>query len=158
MASSLRIDELRQKFEENPRRYFAPLANEYRKAGEIDQAIAICREYLPQQPGHMSGHIVYGQAFYEAKQFEEQFRPLLAKHCVECHSGNKPKGNLRLDNLAPNFADAASREHWLSDSIGGSVLGYGLGRVFWQSAQARHKDAPRLMLSPQGVAVQWQFQ
>lgn len=71
MASSARIDELRKKFEENPRRYFAPLANEYRKAGEIDQAIAICREYLPQQPGHMSGHIVFGQALYEARQFDE---------------------------------------------------------------------------------------
>lgn len=71
MASSARIDELRKKFEENPRRYFAPLANEYRKAGEIEQAIAICREYLPQQPGHMSGHIVYGQALYEARQFDE---------------------------------------------------------------------------------------
>lgn len=71
MASSARIDELRKKFEENPRRYFAPLANEYRKAGQIDQAIAICREYLPQQPGHMSGHIVYGQALYEARLFEE---------------------------------------------------------------------------------------
>jgi membrane-associated phospholipid phosphatase len=53
---------------------------------------------------------------------------------------------------------AASREHWLSDSIGGSVLGYGLGRVFWQSAQARHKDAPRLMLSTQGVAFRWDLQ
>lgn len=71
MASSARIDELRKKFEENPRRYFAPLANEYRKAGEIEQAVAICREYLPQQPGHMSGHIVYGQALYEARQFDE---------------------------------------------------------------------------------------
>ncbi|HYC50459.1 MAG TPA: tetratricopeptide repeat protein, partial [Gemmatimonadaceae bacterium] len=71
MASSARIDELRKKFEENPRRYFAPLANEYRKAGDVDQAIAICREYLPQQPGHMSGHIVYGQALYEGREFEE---------------------------------------------------------------------------------------
>lgn len=71
MASSARLDELRKKFDENPRRYFAPLANEYRKAGETDQAIAICREYLPQQPGHMSGHIVFGQALYEARQFEE---------------------------------------------------------------------------------------
>ena len=41
MASSPRIDELRKKFEENPRRYFAPLANEYRKAGDVEQAIAI---------------------------------------------------------------------------------------------------------------------
>src|SRR5437867_2795038 len=71
MATTARIDELRKKFEENPRRYFAPLANEHRKAGEVEQAIAICREYLPQQPGHMSGHIVYGQALYEARQFEE---------------------------------------------------------------------------------------
>lgn len=71
MASSTRIDELRKKFDENPRRYFAPLANEYRKAGDIEQAITICREYLPQQPGHMSGHIVFGQALYEAKQYEE---------------------------------------------------------------------------------------
>ncbi len=71
MASSPRIDDLRKKFEENQRRYFAPLANEYRKAGDIAQAIAICREHLPQQPGHMSGHIVFGQALYEAKQFDE---------------------------------------------------------------------------------------
>jgi hypothetical protein len=71
MASSPKIDDLRKKFEENPRRYFAPLANEYRKAGDIEQAIAICREYLPQQPGHMSGHIVFGQALYEARQLDE---------------------------------------------------------------------------------------
>src|SRR5688572_7978466 len=71
MASSARIEELRKKFEENPRRYFAPLANEYRKAGDIEQAIAICREYLPQQPGHMSGHIVFGQALFEARRLDE---------------------------------------------------------------------------------------
>ena len=53
---------------------------------------------------------------------------------------------------------AASREHWLSDSVGGSLLGYGLGRLFWHSAQERHKDAPRLMLSTQGVALQWDLQ
>jgi tetratricopeptide (TPR) repeat protein len=71
MASSARIDELRKKFDENPRRYFAPLANEYRKAGDLDQAIFICQEYLPQQPGHMSGHIVYAQTLYEMGRHEE---------------------------------------------------------------------------------------
>ncbi len=71
MASSARIDELKKKFDESPRRYFAPLANEYRKAGDPDQAIAICREFLPQQPSHMSAHIVYGQALYDTQQFEE---------------------------------------------------------------------------------------
>lgn len=71
MSSSARIDELRKKFDENPRRYFAPLANEYRKVGDFDQAIFICQEYLPQQPGHMSGHIVFGQALFEAKRLPE---------------------------------------------------------------------------------------
>ncbi len=71
MASSARIDELRKKFDENPRRYFAPLANEYRKSGDLEQAIFICQEYLPQQPGHMSGHIVYGQALFELSRFDE---------------------------------------------------------------------------------------
>ena len=71
MQGSTRIDELRQKFHENPRRYFAPLANEYRKAGDPEQAIAICRAHLAQQPGHMSGHVVYGQALYDARRTDE---------------------------------------------------------------------------------------
>jgi tetratricopeptide (TPR) repeat protein len=71
MVSSARIDELRKKFDENPRRYFAPLANEYRKGGDLEQAIFICQEYLPQQPGHMSGHIVYGQALFELGRHDD---------------------------------------------------------------------------------------
>jgi tetratricopeptide (TPR) repeat protein len=69
--SSARIEELQKKFDENPRRYFAPLANEYRKAGHVDEAIALCRAHLPQQPGHMSGHIVFGQALYEKGELDQ---------------------------------------------------------------------------------------
>ncbi|HMS36479.1 MAG TPA: tetratricopeptide repeat protein [Arachnia sp.] len=71
MSTAARIEELLGKFDENPRRYFAPLANEYRKAGDLAQAIAICREHLPKQPGHMSGHIVFGQALYESGELDE---------------------------------------------------------------------------------------
>ena len=66
-----RLRELQQKFDENPRRYFAPLANEYRKGGQPKRAIEICRAHLAQMPGHMSGQIVYGQSLYEASEFEE---------------------------------------------------------------------------------------
>lgn len=93
MASSPRVDELRKKFDENPRRYFAPLANEYRKAGDFAQAIAICREYLPQQPGHMSGHIVFGQALYEARQFDE------AKTVFETALSLDPENLIALKHL-----------------------------------------------------------
>lgn len=71
MSTAARIEELRNKFEENPRRYFAPLANELRKAGDLTQAIALCREHLPKQPGHMSGYIVFGQALYESGDLDE---------------------------------------------------------------------------------------
>lgn len=71
MDGTNRIDELEQKFIENPRRYFAPLANEYRKAGNPHQAIAICRAHLAQLPGHMSGQIVYGQALFEGGDYDQ---------------------------------------------------------------------------------------
>ena len=71
MASTARLDELKKKFDENPRRYFAPLANEHRKTGDLDQAIALCRTHLPQQPAHISGHIVLAQALYEAGSLDE---------------------------------------------------------------------------------------
>jgi tetratricopeptide (TPR) repeat protein len=66
-----RLRELQEKFEENPRRYFAPLANEYRKGGQHKRAIEICRAHLAQMPGHMSGQIVFGQALFEAGEWEE---------------------------------------------------------------------------------------
>ncbi|MCX5766912.1 MAG: tetratricopeptide repeat protein [Gemmatimonadetes bacterium] len=71
MSQPSRIDELRKRFDENPRRYFAPLANEYRKAGDLDQAIALCAEFIGAQPGNMNGHVVYGQALFDAGRYDE---------------------------------------------------------------------------------------
>lgn len=71
MATSPRLDELKKKFDESPRRYFAPLANEYRKLGDLTHAIALCRAHLPNQSGHISGHIVLAQALFEARELGE---------------------------------------------------------------------------------------
>src|SRR3954463_1465146 len=109
MSSSARIDELRKKFDENPRRYFAPLANEYRKVGDFDQAIFICQEYLPQQPGHMSGHIVFGQALFEAKRLPE------AKTVFETALSLDPENLIALRPLAAisrDLGDTANAKTW----------------------------------------------
>src|ERR1044071_8323041 len=109
MASSARIDELRKKFDQNPRRYFAPLANEYRKAGDFDQAIFICQEYLPQQPGHMSGHIVFGQALFEAKRLPE------AKTVFETALSLDPENLIALRHLADisrDLNDVTAAKSW----------------------------------------------
>src|SRR3990172_4775720 len=70
-AAAARIEELRKRYDENPRRFFAPLANEYRKAGDLEQAITLCQQHLAEQPGNMNGHVVYGQALFEAGRAEE---------------------------------------------------------------------------------------
>jgi cytochrome c553 len=49
-----------------------------------------------------------------AKPSDDRVRPFLVRHCLECHGAEKPKGDLRLDRLAPDFADGASREQWLT--------------------------------------------
>src|SRR6478672_7128492 len=47
-----------------------------------------------------------------ARPFNEQFGPFLKSHCVSCHSGEKPKGKLSLDNPTPDLTDAAARKQW----------------------------------------------
>lgn len=114
MANSARIDELRQKFEENPRRYFAPLANEYRKAGDLEQAIFICQEYLPQQPGHMSGHIVYGQALYDSGRYDD------AKAVFETALSLDPENLIALRHLgdiARQTGDDATARGWFRRAL-----------------------------------------
>jgi tetratricopeptide (TPR) repeat protein len=109
MASTTRIDELKKKFDENPRRYFAPLANEFRKAGDIEQAIMICEEFLPQQPGHMSGHIVYGQALYEAGRLPE------SRTVFETALGLDPENLIALRHLgdiAQGQGDVTAARGW----------------------------------------------
>ena len=56
-----------------------------------------------------------------------------------------------------NFARVGSREHWVSDTVAGSLIGYGVGRIFWESSRARGKNEPRVAVSPKSVAVSWDW-
>ena len=109
MASSARLDELKKKFEENPRRYFAPLANEHRKSGDLDQAIALCRTHLPQQPGHISGHIVLAQALFEAGSLDE------SREIFHTALGLDPENLIALrylGDIAKETADIETARSW----------------------------------------------
>jgi mono/diheme cytochrome c family protein len=50
----------------------------------------------------------------DVQGYDEQVRPFLVQHCLGCHGTEKPKGNLRLDRLAPNFDDQEILERWLA--------------------------------------------
>ena len=62
--AAAKIQELEERHAEDPQgRYLVALANEYRKAGEIDHAEQLLQERLRQTPGYLSAHIVLGRCF-----------------------------------------------------------------------------------------------
>jgi membrane-associated phospholipid phosphatase len=54
-----------------------------------------------------------------------------------------------------SLARVTKREHWMSDVVAGSLLGYGIGRIFWESSRAQNKGGPRAMLDPSGIRLAW---
>jgi hypothetical protein len=166
MASSDRIDELKRKFDENPRRYFAPLANEFRKSGDLDQAILICQEFLPQQPGHMSGHIVYGQALYESGRIDE------AHGVFETALSLDPENLIALRHLgdiAARQGDPTSARRWyervleadprndeiqsLLANLGNSAVAPAPAPAYSAPEPSAETEAPRVGSEPESPAT-----
>lgn len=50
---------------------FAPLAEAYRKAGMLDEAIATAQDGLKNHPNYLSGMVALGRAYYEKGMFKE---------------------------------------------------------------------------------------
>jgi tetratricopeptide (TPR) repeat protein len=109
MAKSALIEELEKQFNENPRRVFARLANEYRKTGDLELAIDICRTHIPQQPSYISGYIVLGQALFETQQLDD------AKSTFETALGLDPENLIalrQLGDIARVLGDADTARAW----------------------------------------------
>ena len=81
MAYTSEIEKLEARYRENPKgRNFAPLADAYRKAGLIDNAIELCQAGLTLHPDYVSGHIVHGRCLVDKKDdvgAEAVFRKVL---------------------------------------------------------------------------------
>jgi tetratricopeptide (TPR) repeat protein len=62
MADSPRIDELQRRVQMDPASIaFAALAEEYRRAGQFDDAMATCTEGLRRHPAYISAHVTLGR-------------------------------------------------------------------------------------------------
>ncbi len=44
--------------------------------------------------------------------FDKSIQPFLTQHCIECHEGDKPKADLRLDTLTAEFGKHSVAEKW----------------------------------------------
>ena len=68
MTYTSEIEKLEKRWAENPKgRNFAPLADAYRKAGELDRAIELCKAGLERHPDYVSAHIVFGRCMIDQK-------------------------------------------------------------------------------------------
>jgi thioredoxin-like negative regulator of GroEL len=72
MADTPRIEELRRRVQLDPASIaFAALAEEYRRAGRYDEAIATCTAGLQRHPAYLSAHVTLGRALLEIGQYDE---------------------------------------------------------------------------------------
>jgi hypothetical protein len=72
MADSQRIEDLRRRVEKDPASIaFAQLAEEFRRAGQLQESVAVCRAGLAIHPGYLSARVTLGRAFLELNQLAE---------------------------------------------------------------------------------------
>jgi len=82
VAYTSEIEKLEKRWAENPKgRNFAPLADAYRKAGELDRALELCQAGLELHPDYVSAHIVHARCLIDQKndaRASEVFQRVLA--------------------------------------------------------------------------------
>jgi tetratricopeptide (TPR) repeat protein len=72
MADSTRIEDLRRRIQQDPASIaFAQLAEELRRAGALDEAVAVCRHGLLRHPEYVSARVTLGRALLLLGRFDE---------------------------------------------------------------------------------------
>jgi tetratricopeptide (TPR) repeat protein len=104
-----RIEELRRRVEADPASIaFAQLAEEYRRLGEFEDAVRVCRAGLEQHPAYLSARVTLGRALMELGRYDE------ARATFEHVLGAAPDNLIALRSMADihqrreEHADAAA--------------------------------------------------
>lgn len=56
-----------------------------------------------------------------------------------------------------NFARVADRKHWVSDTVGGTLLGYSIGNLLWQAHRQPDRRSLQVGFTGQGVTLAWEM-
>lgn len=72
MTENPRIEDLRRRVQLDPASIaFAALAEEYRRAGHYEEAIAVCSGGLKRHPSYLSAHLTLGRALLETGRIKD---------------------------------------------------------------------------------------
>ncbi len=78
------IEELKKKFSQNPESLiFVPLADAYRKAGMLEEAIDTCKKGIDKHPAYTSARVVLGRVYNEKNKFDEAIEELKKVEAVD---------------------------------------------------------------------------
>jgi tetratricopeptide (TPR) repeat protein len=66
------LEALRRRYDSAPGGHvFAPLADAYRKAGRLDDAVEVCAKGTEEHPDYPSGHVVLGKCYFDLGRLDE---------------------------------------------------------------------------------------
>jgi tetratricopeptide (TPR) repeat protein len=143
VAYTSEIDKLEARFRDNPKgRNFAPLADAYRKAGLIDNAIDLCQNGLKLHPDYVSAYIVYARCLVDKKDDAAAlgvFKQVLGL------DGENIIALRGLAELAERNGKYEEEVEWLSRLLNADPMN---GDAAEALARAKRKAASKPMASP----------
>jgi tetratricopeptide (TPR) repeat protein len=72
VTDNSRIDDLRRRVQKDPASIaFAQLAEEYRRAGDCEEAVRVCEAGLEQHPAYLSARVTLGRALFQLGRMED---------------------------------------------------------------------------------------
>jgi hypothetical protein len=106
-----------------------------------------------------------GNRDFHAGRSEDRFHSFPSRHATLMWAAVTPYakefGAEWLYGVAAltNAARVGSREHWLSDTVGGAALGYVIGHLAWEARRdsRRSKNVPAVAVGPGSVGLEWQM-
>src|SRR5688572_24365359 len=109
MAESPRIEELKRRVQVDPASIaFAALAEEYRRIGQFEEAIATCEAGLQRHPAYLSARVTLGRSLLELGRFEDARHQL--EHVLRAAPENLAaiRGLAEIHDRSTDYPDAAA--------------------------------------------------
>jgi len=110
MAYQSELEKLKRRYEEKPTQWFAALAEEHRRAGDVELALQIIREGLENRSNYVSGHIVLARCLLDRGEDAEAQQEL--ERVLELDGENVIALKV-LSEIAERLGDPVGARGWV---------------------------------------------